>query len=175
MEKFMGKRNLFAAIGVSVLLLVGAIILVVSITGQNSSSPVFSFGSSGAASLSVHVVEGYTETPIKDASVVIVETGEVYCTDEQGFTQVIKVPAIRDTRYDDILQKPWGEITLIIYKEGFLPYALFYLQVLDGETREGVKILLFEQGVTSSEEPFSIIEGPNRIWVDELIKMYQPK
>lgn len=174
MDKFIGKRNLFAAIGVSVALLVGAIILVVSITGQ-ASSPVFSFGSSGEARLSVHVVEGYSETPIKDASVVIVETGEVYCTDENGHTQIIEVPAMRDTRYDDILQKPWGEITLIIYKEGFLPYALFYLQVLDGETREGVKILLFEQGVTSSEEPFSIIEGPNRIWVDELIKMYQPQ
>ncbi len=173
MYRFNDRRSLFAAIGVSVLLLFGAVILLVSMTGQKNKA-VFSYGKEGTARLSVYVVEGYTETPIKDASVVVVETGEIYQTDEKGMTQVIKVPCKRDTRYDDILQKPWGEITLIIYKEGFLPYALFYLQVLDGQTREGVKILLFEEGSTSSQEPFSIIEGPNRIWVDELIKMYQP-
>jgi hypothetical protein len=85
------------------------------------------------------------------------------------------VPVIRDTRYDAILEKPWGEISLIVYKDGFVPYALFYLQVLAGQTREGVKILLFEQGSTDSGEPFSIIEGPNRVWVNQLVKMYRPR
>jgi hypothetical protein len=73
------------------------------------------------------------------------------------------------------MQKQWGEITLIVYKEGFVPYALFYLQVIGGQTREGVKILLFEEGQTESAQPFSIIEGPNRVWVDALVEMYRPK
>ena len=85
------------------------------------------------------------------------------------------MPVIRDKRYDAILEKPWGEVTLIIYKEGFVPYALFYLQVIGGQTREGVKILLFEQGGTESNEPFSIIEGPSRAWVDALVEMYRPE
>ncbi len=173
MEKLKDKRTLLAAAGVSALLLLGAIVLAVSISP--SALPVFSGNGSGTARLTVSVVEGYTETPLPDASVVVVETGKLYKTDAAGLTQVIEVPVIKDTRYDNILQKPWGEITLIIYKEGFIPYALFYLQVLEGQTREGVKILLFEHDKTQSNAPFSIIEGPNRIWVNSLVEMFQPK
>jgi hypothetical protein len=106
---------------------------------------------------------------------VILETGKKYSTDAGGSTGVIDVPVIRDTRFDNIIPKPWGEVSLIVYKDGFLPYALFYLQVADGQTRSGVKILLFEDNSTGSSEPFSIIEGPNRAWVNELVKRYQPK
>ena len=168
------KRTLITALGVSVFLLVAAVVLVVALSGGNGVS-VFSFGNSGTAGLTVNVVEGYTETPIAGASVVVVETGDVYTTDENGYTALIKVPVIRDKRYDDILSKPWGEITLIIYKENYMPYALFYLQVAPGKTREGVKILLFEEDTTESDQPFSIIEGPNRVWVNTLIDMYRPE
>ncbi len=172
MEKKKDRRGLFMAFAASALLLVGALVIA-SVISPNAVSV---FGShSDTAQLTVNVVEGYTEAPIKDASVVVVETGKVYQTDENGMTQNINVPVIRDTRYDDIMQKQWGEITLIVYKEGFIPYALFYLQVIGGQTREGVKILLFEEGQTESTQPFSIIEGPNRVWVDALVEMYRPK
>jgi len=172
MLNFKNKTTLAAAIAVSAALLVGAILLSVLLT-KNSAS-VFSAGRTGKASLTLSVVEGFTETPIEGAAVVVVETGDVYYTAHDGSTDVIDVPFLRDTRYDDILGKPWGEVSLIIYKDGYVPYALFYLQVLENETRQGVKILLFENGQTQSDEPFSIIEGPNRLWVDALIDMYQP-
>ncbi|MGI5849197.1 MAG: hypothetical protein ACOX8Q_03875 [Christensenellales bacterium] len=173
MVKLKNKSTLLTAVGVSVILLVGAVMMVVFMSGESSVS-AFSLSNTGTAKLTVNVVEGYTETPIAGAKVVVVETGKVYDTDNKGNTGVIEVPYVRDTRYDDILSKPWGETTLIVYKEGFLPYALFYLQVINGETREGVKILLFEQNSAKSSEPFSIIEGPNRVWVDALVKMFQP-
>ena len=65
-----------------------------------------------------------------------------------------------------------GEISLIVYKEGFLRTRFYFSR--GGQTREGVKILLFENNSTQSTEPFSIIEGPNRVWVDELVKKFQP-
>jgi hypothetical protein len=174
MEKRKDRRGLFMAFGASALLLVGALVIASVISPGTIS--VFGSGSkSDTAYLTVNVVEGYTETPIKDATVVVVETGKTYQTDENGMTEKFDVPVIRDTRYDDIMQKQWGEITLIIYKEGFIPYALFYLQVIGGQTREGVKILLFEEGQTESAQPFSIIEGPNRVWVDALVEMYRPE
>ncbi len=174
MEKRKDRHGLFMAFAASALLLVGALVIASVISPDTVS--VFGSGSkSDTAHLTVNVLEGYTETPINDASVVVVETGKVYQTDENGLTEKIDVPVIRDKRYDDIMQKQWGEITLIVYKEGFIPYALFYLQVLGGQTREGVKILLFEEGQTESTQPFSIIEGPNRLWVDALVEMYRPK
>lgn len=174
MEKKKDRRGLFMAVAASALLLVGAL-AIASVIAPDAVSVFGSGSKSGTAQLTVNVLEGYTETPIKDASVVIVETGKVYQTDENGMTEKIDVPVIRDKRYDDIMQKQWGEITLIVYKEGFVPYALFYLQVVGGQTREGVKILLFEEGQTESAQPFSIIEGPNRVWVDALVEMYRPK
>jgi len=167
------RRNLAAAIAVSAALLAGAVVLGVSLGGGESIAAM-SQARAGGTAITVCVVEGYSEAPIEGAAVVVVETGEVYQTDASGHTGLIEVPMIRDARYDKILPKPWGEITLIIYKEGFMPYALFYLQVLENERREGVKILLFEQGVTTSDEPFSIIEGPARPWVNELIRMHAP-
>jgi hypothetical protein len=168
------KRNLAAAVTVSVLLLVGAVMMTVFLSGDNSIAAM-SFGTTGNAKFTVNVVEGYNNTPIADAKVVILETGKTYATDASGNTGIIEVPVMRDTRFDKIIPKPWGEVSLIVYKDGFLPYALFYLQVLGGETRSGVKILLFEDNSTGNPEPFSIIEGPNRLWVDELVKRYQPK
>ena len=168
------KRNIAAAVTVSLMLLVGAVMMTVFLSGDNSIAAM-SFGTSGNAKFTVNVVEGYTDTPVMGAKVVVLETGKTYATDEGGNTGIIEVPVVRDTRFDDIIPKPWGEVSLIVYKDGFLPYALFYLQVVGGETRSGVKILLFENNSTGNSEPFSIIEGPNRLWVDELVKRYQPK
>ena len=173
MEKRKDRHTLAAAAGICLLLVIGAVALAATLTP----STVAVFGESaatGTAQLSLRVLEGYTESPIAGAQVVVLETGQKYETDQDGKTEVITVPVVRDTRYDSILQKPWGEVSLIIYKDGFVPYALFYLQVIGGQTREGVKILLFEQGSTDSEEPFSIIEGPSRVWVNELVEMYRP-
>ena len=172
MERRKDRRGLFMAFGASALLLVGALVIASVI----SPDAVSVFGSkSDTAYVTVNVLEGYTETPIENASVVVVETGKEYQTDKDGMTDKIDVPVIRDARYDSIMPKQWGEITLIVYKEGFVPYALFYLQVLGGQTREGVKILLFEEGQTESSQPFSIIEGPNRLWVNEMVEKYRPK
>ncbi len=168
------RRSLAAAVTVSVLLLAGAVMMTVFLSGDNSIAAM-AFGTSGNAKLTVCVVEGYTDTPIEGAKIVILETGKTYTTDANGNTEIIEVPVIRDSRFDKMMPKPWGEVSLIVYKDGFLPYALFYLQVIGGETRKGVKILLFESSSTGNPEPFSIIEGPNRLWVDELVKKYQPK
>lgn len=168
-----GRRSLAAAITVSVLLLVGAVMMTVYLSGDGSIAAM-SLNTSGSAKLTVNVVEGYTDAPIEGAKVVILETGKTYTTDATGNTGIIEAPVIRDARFDKIMPKPWGEVSLIVYKEGFLPYALFYLQVMGGQTRSGVKILLFESNSTGNSEPFSIIEGPNRAWVDELVGKFKP-
>ena len=174
MEKIKDRRTLAAAAGICLLLLIAAVSLALTLTPADVA--VFRTGQNAeTAALTLRVLEGYTESPIENATVVILETGKTYKTNENGLTDVIEVPVIRDTRYDAILEKPWGEVSLIVYKDGFVPYALFYLQVLAGQTREGVKILLFEQGRTDSGEPFSIIEGPNRVWVNQLVEMHRPR
>jgi hypothetical protein len=174
-RKHSDKKIYLVAVLVCVLLLAGSITLTYNIAmGDTGIIPVIGQVTS-TGKVQFQVVEGFTETPLEGATVVILDTDKSYQTDAQGFSPVIEVPIITDDRFNKILQKPWGEINAIIYKKDYIPYALFYLQVFKDKTRKGVKILLFKEGEVASSEPFSIIEGPNRLWVEQLIKEHQPK
>jgi hypothetical protein len=172
-KKFSLKSANKAIVAVGFTLLICASALLFFMTEEKSTTSVFNKNENTFGSVEFVVVDGFSEEPLKQAKVVIIETGEIYYTDEFGKTPKVLVPIIRDRRYDKIIPKPWGEISVIIYKEEYLEYALFYLQVFEGETREGIKILMFKQEDASSANPFSIIEGPNRLWVNELINIYQ--
>jgi hypothetical protein len=120
------------------------------------------------------VVDGFSEEPLAGAVVVIPETGQRFVTGEDGATALIQVPIIEDQHFKDIAPKPWGEVTLIVYKEGYIDYVLFYTHVWENQTREGPKILLFPQPEGEPAEPFPIVEGPHRLWVNKLVDKFRP-
>ena len=120
----------------------------------------------------IKVQDGMSLEPIEGAEVIIVETDGRYTTDKQGKTQKIRVPIIEDKNFTDILKKPWGEVTIIVTKPGYATYVLFYAQIWENETRQGPNVLLFKADERAAERPYIIIEGPQRIWVNELISKY---
>ena len=120
------------------------------------------------------VLDGMSLAPIEGAEVVVVETGERYRTKASGKTQAIRVPVIEDAHFANILKKPWGEITLIVHKDGYADYVLFHIQIWENQRREGPRILLFKADVQAKERPFTVVEGPQRLWVMELVKKYFP-
>ena len=97
---------------------------------------------------------------------------QLFCN-HQAYFQYLLEMCIRD-RYKGILAMPWGEITLLAYKESYVPYALFHTQVWENEARQGPKLLMFPQDATDSEQPFSIVEGPPRLWVNGLLDQFRP-
>ena len=125
-------------------------------------------------SLMPSVCDGMSGAPIAGAVIVIPETKQAYVTGADGKTELITVPVIEDSEYKRLYAKTWGEVTLLVYAEGYIPYALFHTQVWENESRQGPNILMFEYGSTSSDQPISIIEGPQRLWVNELIAKYNP-
>ncbi|MFZ5974084.1 MAG: hypothetical protein ACOYU3_01575 [Bacillota bacterium] len=120
------------------------------------------------------VLDGMSMQPIEGAEVIVVETNKRYSTLSDGKTPVIRVPILEDEHFKDILKKPWGEITLIIHKEGYADYVLFHTQIWENERRQGPRILLFKADEQAAERPFVIVEGPQRLWVNELIKKFIP-
>lgn len=120
------------------------------------------------------VVDGFSEEPIEGASVVIPETGQRFVTAKDGLTAIIKVPIKEDVHFAEISPKPWSEITLITYKEGYVEYVLFHTHVWEDQTRKGPRIMLFPQVEGEKHEPFSVVEGPHRLWVKELVEKYRP-
>ena len=133
------------------------------------------FSTTRSVSISPIVLDAKTQQPISGATICIPETGKTYQTDESGAAGTISVPILRDTRYDEILPKDWGEVTLLVYKEGYAPYALFYLRINENQARIGPTIYLYTTESFGLETPFSIIENPDDAWAAELIKKYRPE
>lgn len=119
------------------------------------------------------VVDGFTERPIEGAAVVIPELGKKFMTNAQGLTPTIRVPIIEDAHYKNIFPKTWGEITLIVYKEGYVDYVLFHTHVWENQSRKGPKILLFPESRGKTSDPMVIVESPPRLWVRQLAEKFK--
>lgn len=119
------------------------------------------------------VIDAHTEAPLEHAQVVVLETGKTYQTDATGHTPPIRVATSSDAHFQNILPKPWSEVSLIAYCDGYTPYAVFYLQVYPGQTRNGPNLYLFSDSGENAP-PLSIIEGPDDAWVQELVRKYKP-
>lgn len=124
--------------------------------------------------MQVRVVDGYTDAPLENATVVIAETGESYKTDASGKTQLIRLPIIVDTRFSGISDKPWGEVTLLVYHKDYITYTLFYTQIWKNETRNGPTIFMFPRDKNGTNEPFIVVEGPLSSWVNPLVEKFRP-
>ena len=119
--------------------------------------------------LIICVYDGFMQTPVQNAKVVIPETEQILYTDTSGKTEAFSVPIVRDTHFDDIKPQNYGRITVLVYADGYLPYALFFAQVTPDKTRR-IDTWLFED---DGSEPFIIIESPEKEWAFELIDEYQ--
>lgn len=134
----------------------------------------FSGKISATGSIIVFVEDGSTKKPLRGACVSIPETGKNYFTDENGKTETIRAPIVEDTNYSNILPKPWGEITLLVYKQGYVDCAIFHVNIYENQTRSGPTVLLFPVTPDVGDQPFTLTEGPNRLWVNELLDKYRP-
>ncbi len=130
------------------------------------------FSASKTAVLGVTVTE-YGGAAIEGATVCIIETAGYYKTDANGRTEPIKVPVTRNSNFDTSLPRPYGEVTVFVYKDGYIDYVLFYVMVFENKTRGGLPVRLYPTGDPENAIPHSLIEGPDNNWVKELIKKYR--
>ena len=124
-------------------------------------------------SISIRVLDGWTEAPIAHARVVIPETGSVLETDDSGRTALISVPVVPDAHFQRILPQDWGTVTVLVYAEGYYACALYHARVTADTARENLPVRLFPQDGTL-DVPFSVIEAPDDDWVAEMLRRYGP-
>lgn len=163
---------------VHTLMLIPALLLlctIVSLLIPGSAIEAFSGRMAPTGSIIVFVEDGPSQKPLENACVVIPETSGCYYTDANGKTETIKVPIMEDGSYGGILPKPWGEITLLVYKQGYVGCAIFHVNVYENQTRSGPTVLLFPVTPDVGDQPFTLTEAPNRIWVNELLKKFKPE
>lgn len=124
--------------------------------------------------MDVTVVDAYTLEPLGDAQLVFPDTGITATTDEMGRAQVYGIPVRRHREQNRLLPQPFGECTLLVYREGYIPYALFYVQVPSGRIRNGPTIYLFPE-YPEAPGVVTVVESPPDEWAEKLMEKYRPK
>ncbi|MBQ3551882.1 MAG: hypothetical protein IJA35_01805 [Clostridia bacterium] len=119
------------------------------------------------SSLQVRVLDAFSASPISNAHVIIAETGDEFITHEKGFTEEFSV-RVYDYEGHLPLSQNWGELTLIVYADGYLDLVLFHLTVYPNKLRN-VTLYLFPDDGSTDHAPISIIESPNDEWVKKLV------
>jgi len=159
-----------AALCAMALLTVSSCLLLRRITPAEEAVSVFSEKSAASyGAFSPKVIDGQTGLPIEGAVVIVPEASLRQTTDLHGTTpEPIRIPYNRTPSV--LSEKDWCEVTLLVYAEGYAPYALFYLQLRENTLRSGPTVMLFPHEGAA----FSIIEGPPQEWVEGLVEKYRP-
>lgn len=124
--------------------------------------------------MDITVVDAYSLQPVEGATLVFPDAGISVKTDPAGRVQVFGLPIQRHSQQNRLLPQTHGECTLLVYKEGYIPYALFYVQVSPGRVRNGPTVYLFPQ-YDGAPEVVTIVESPTYDWAKALAEKYRPK
>ena len=171
------NRNSAVAVGICVALclLAACFFLYFSLTGFGSIVAAFSAGYTDQGVFQLKVLDGSTKQPVANAAVVLPQTGQTFSTDANGQSPEISVPILADSRLDNLQKQDWGGVCILVYADGYIPYALFDMQVEANKKRAGPTILVFKKGATQTDDPLNIVEAPERAWVNALVEKYQPQ
>ncbi len=123
------------------------------------------------ASLKITLRDSFDASYIKDATVFVLETESYFKTDEKGQTGIINIPYERDARYDSTSSKNFMEITLLIYKEGYIDYILLHTAIYSGEVKNKLVILDKKQDDLMSYYVFT--DEANHTWIEKIIAKYK--
>jgi hypothetical protein len=120
--------------------------------------------------LKITVIDLISREPIEGATVCIVESGQYSTTDKYGKTPTIKAPYLINHNFDDVLERPWGDITILVYKDGYVDYLVFYIMLQKDSTRS---LTITLHPYDAGAEPYLLIESPDTDWAKEIIKKYK--
>lgn len=123
-------------------------------------------GTPAVGAVRVRALDGYSGRPLEGACVTVPETGGRFTTDATGLTELMTLPVIKDSEYEELLPCPSGRITLLVSADGYTPYLLLYARVREGETRT-IDALLFP--ADGSLDVFTVIEAPDESWCEQLM------
>lgn len=155
------KTAVCIALAISMALNITALILIEPVFGADKSELV------------ITVVDGQSGKPVLDATVCIPEINSYYKTDAMGKTAKISVPIIRNQNFDATMVRDFGEVTLLVYKDGYIDFILFYTIIPTDRVRYGPTVMLFEAYAADENALQHLVEGPPEVWIRELVDKYR--
>lgn len=121
----------------------------------------------------IKVLEANTLKPVSNATVCIIEDNLYTQTNANGDTSKLKLNLLRNTNYDNILLRNWGEFTILIYKQGYATHISFYNEVYAGITRIGIICYLSAIKTSYDKTITTNVNLPNSNYLETLIMHYK--
>lgn len=123
--------------------------------------------------ISVYVIDAYSYKPLKNAAVVIPECENTVYTDARGVALLSSVPIDMDSDFIRLTGASYGEITMIIYAEGYLPCVWFKVHIYPSRIRSGPTIYMFPEG---GEDVLVTVftESPEDTLMRDFVARYAP-
>lgn len=123
--------------------------------------------------LKLTVVDAYSNRIVEGAQIVLPEAGLSAVSDTHGNAYVYGVPLRAEPGALGKIESDYGETTILVYAQGYLPFALFHAHVYPNRIRNGPTLYLFPVG-EEGMEAISMIESPAEDWVKRLLAAYAP-
>ncbi len=116
-------------------------------------------------SILIYVKNKYTDEPIDNATICILNTREYYSTNKYGYTDTIKLQL-----YEDSFDGEFYYFDLLIYKNGFNEFLYFNLKTKPNQKRTDIVIDLTEIINDLDNKPNIFFEPPQDITIKKIIK-----
>lgn len=123
--------------------------------------------------LVVSVLETNTLTPIDNATVCVIETRKYYQTNKKGLTENIVLPVIVNPNFNVSAPQTWGEVTLLVYKNGYADAICFRTKIYPNTTRVGCVVFLPPIINDGDNQPIINQELPPDEYIRDLIRLFK--
>lgn len=123
--------------------------------------------------ISVYVVDAYTLAPMKNAKIVLPESGIEASCDSRGVALISSIPVDMDSPFIRLTGASYGEITMIVYAEGYLPCVWLKVHIYPSRIRNGPTIYMFPAG--SEDVKVTVFtEAPDDTLMQDFTERFRP-
>lgn len=123
--------------------------------------------------LSLYVIDAYTLRPLADAVIVLPESGITGKTNARGMALISSIPVDTDAAFNRLTGAEYGEITMLIYAEGYLPCVWLKVHMFPSRIRSGSTVYMFPVG--SEEVKVTVFtEAPDEEMMLEFLRRHRP-
>ena len=123
--------------------------------------------------ISLYVIDAYTLEPLANAAIVLPESGVAAETDARGVALLSCVPIDMKSDFMLLTGASYGEITMIIYADGYLPCVWLKVHVSPGRVRNGPTVYMFPENKESVDVTV-FTEAPDEALMLDFVKKFAP-
>lgn len=125
-------------------------------------------------SITVSVVDAYTNMPLENAVITVAENEASFITDKNGEAFCSGLRFVDNSKFKDLKDASTSTVTILCYKEGYMDFVLFNAEISSVGVLEKT-LYMFPVGSENERTTIAMNETPNEEFSKKLLEKYKPK